>query len=91
MDVTEYDFFHAQLKQPNGQLVDLNGRKFIVNREFGAGGRMLSFVYTLPETPIEQVSGELLDPAAHALPCEAIVFWDEVQALPGRQAKLLAT
>ena len=71
--------------------MDLNGRKFIVNREFGAGGRMLSFIYTLPETPIEQVRGEQLDPAAHALPCEAIVFWDEVQALPGRQAKLLAT
>jgi hypothetical protein len=91
MDVTEYDFFHAQLKQPNGTPVELNGRKFIVNREFGAGGRMLSFIYTLPETPIEQVRGEHLDPTAHALPCEAIVFWDEVQALPGRQAKLLAT
>jgi hypothetical protein len=91
MDVTEYDFFHAQLRQPNGQLVDLNGRKFIVNRELGAGGRMLSFVYPLTEAPLGQESGEQLDPAAHALLCEAIVFWDEVQALPGRQAKLLAT
>jgi hypothetical protein len=47
MDVTEYDFFHAQLRQPNGQLVDLNGRKFIVNRELGAGGRMLYFCVSL--------------------------------------------
>jgi hypothetical protein len=91
MDVTEYDFFHAQLRQPNGQLVDLNGRKFIVNRELGSGGRVLSFVYALTETPLAKVSGEQLDPTAHALPCEAIVFWDEVQALPRRQAKLLAT
>jgi hypothetical protein len=91
MDVTEYDFFNVQLKQPNGQPVTLNGRKFIVNRHLTPSGRTLSFVYPLVETPVESLRGEDIDASAYTLPCEAIVFWDEVQALPGRQAKLLAT
>lgn len=91
MDITEYDFFEAQLTQPDGRPVVLKGRKFLVNRELRPGGRTLSFVYPLIETPIGQASGEQLEPSAHALPCEAIVFWDEVQTLPRRQAKLLAT
>jgi hypothetical protein len=91
MDITEYDFFQAQLVQPNGRPAVLNGHKFIVNREFGSSGRTLSFVYPLHETPLAHLKGEELDPAGYALPCEAIVFWDEVQTLPGRQAKLLAT
>jgi hypothetical protein len=91
MDVTAYDFFSVQLTQPNGRPVTLNGRKFILNRELKSLGRTLSLVYPLDETPIARVEGQELDPTAHALPCEAIVFWDDVQALSHRQAKLLAT
>jgi hypothetical protein len=91
MEVTAYDFFNVQLAQPNGRPVTLNGRKFILNRELRSLGRTFSFVYPLDETPIVHVAEEELDFTAHALPCEAIVFWDEVQALSHRQAKLLAT
>jgi len=35
-------------------------------------------------------SGECA-PAEAGVPCEAVVFWDEVQALPNHQAKLLVT
>jgi hypothetical protein len=91
MEVTAYDFFNVQLMQPNGRPVTLYGRKFLLNREHRSLGRTLSFVYPLDETPIAQMAGPELDPAAHALPCEAIVFWDEIQALSHRQAKLLAT
>ena len=91
MEVTAYDFFNVQLTQPDGRPVTLNGRKFILNRELGSLGRTLSLVYPLDETPLARGEGRELDPAAHALACEAIVFWDEVQALSHRQAKLLAT
>jgi hypothetical protein len=86
MDVTEYAFFNVQLRQPNGRFVTLNGRKFGVNRSLGSSGRTLSFIYSL----IEALRGEDFDVTVFTLPCKAIVFRDEVQALPGRQAKLLA-
>ena len=91
MDVTAYDFFNVRLAQPNGRPVVLNGRKVVLNHELRSLGRTLSFVYPLDEAPIEHRKGDELDPTAFALPCEAIVFWDEVQVLSQRQAKLLAT
>jgi hypothetical protein len=91
MSVAEYEFFGAQVMPPDGQPVTLNGRKFLVNRDLRSSGRMLSFVYPVDDAPIPHAEGEELEPAAHLLPCEAVVFWDEVQALPGRQAKLLTT
>lgn len=91
MSVAEYEFFGAQLNQAGGRPTTLNGRKFIVNRDLRSSARTLSFVYPLDDAPIPHAEGKGLEAAVHALPCEAVVFWDEVQALPNHQAKLMAT
>ncbi len=91
MGVAGYEFFDARLNQPDGRSAALNGRKFLVNRDLRSSGRTLSFVYPMDDAAIPHAEGGQIDPAAHALPCEAVVFWDEVQALPNHTAKLLTT
>jgi hypothetical protein len=52
MAVTEYDFLGAQLTQPGGRFVTLDGRKLIVTRELRSSARTLAFVYPLNDGPI---------------------------------------
>lgn len=80
----KFNFYDAELIQPSGAKLTVNGIKYVSTREISDSGRSIAFVYEVDETPIihaADIKAVMANPDVAPLQVIAVVFWDEIIAL----------